>query len=63
MAFNKRVAYCYEQEWRAAIYQHPRPGVAGVDIPVELDGLVDEVFVGPKAMDVSRPEGYSPAIE
>jgi hypothetical protein len=49
LAFNKRSAYAYEQEWRAAIYQDRRPKVVGLDIPVDLAGLVSDVYVGPKA--------------
>jgi Protein of unknown function (DUF2971) len=48
MAFHKREAYEYEREWRAAIYQDPRD-ISGVDIPVDLDQLTSEIYVGPRA--------------
>lgn len=51
LAFNKRAAYAYEQEWRAAIYQ-PRREISGLYIPVELDRLIVGVHVGPRATRV-----------
>lgn len=48
LGFNKRVAYDYEREWRAVIFQEERPEeVSGLDIDVDLEGLVADVFLGP----------------
>lgn len=47
-AFNKRLAYEYEREWRAAVYQESQPS-AGVSIAVNLERLVEEIHMGPKA--------------
>jgi hypothetical protein len=52
LAFNKRAAYEYEQEWRAAIYQDLRADVCGLDISFDIDGLIEGVIVGPTAGDV-----------
>lgn len=52
LAFNKRVAYEYEREWRAAIYQERRIAGHGVDIPTDLASLIDAVYVGPHAQEV-----------
>lgn len=49
LAFHKRACYDYEKEWRAALYQDPRPEIAGVDIPFDLQQLISAVYVGPRA--------------
>jgi hypothetical protein len=49
-AYNKRTAYNFENEWRAAIFQEQlRPEIAGFEVPTKLDELVEAVFVGPRA--------------
>lgn len=49
LAFNKRFAYVYEQEWRAAIYQDADAKIFGLDEQFDLTELIAEVYVGPKA--------------
>jgi len=51
-AFNKRIAYGYEQEWRAALIQDRRPEVRGIDVEVDLAVLINQVFVGPKTNEL-----------
>jgi hypothetical protein len=48
MAFHKRTCFEYEREWRAALYQDLRPE-PGVNIEFDLNELLDEVVVGPRA--------------
>jgi hypothetical protein len=50
LAFQKRDCYAYEDEWRAALYENPCP-YDGLDIDFDLDQLVCEVYVGPRAED------------
>lgn len=54
LALTKRVAYQHEREWRAAIYQDSRQKALGIDIPVDLDVLLDQVHVGPRATAVDH---------
>lgn len=50
IAFNKRVFYDDENEWRAAIFQEQkRNDINGLDIPIELNSLIKSVRVGPRA--------------
>jgi hypothetical protein len=49
LAFHKRCGYEAETEWRAAGYQPPAQLSCGLDIDCDLDKLIDEVYVGPRA--------------
>lgn len=49
LAFHKRGVFEAENEWRAALYQPPEQLSSGVDIDCDLDELIDEVYVGPRA--------------
>jgi hypothetical protein len=49
LGFHKRSCFDYENEWRAALYQDSRPGVAGIHVPFDLDNLINEVYIGPRA--------------
>lgn len=40
-----------ENEWRAALYQDARPEIGGIDIGFDLNHLIEEVYVGPRAED------------
>jgi hypothetical protein len=48
IAFHKRTCFAYENEWRAALYQDKRD-ITGCSVPADLDILVSEIYVGPKA--------------
>jgi hypothetical protein len=48
IAFHKRTCFEYENEWRAALYQDERD-IPGCNIDVDLDSLVSEVYIGPRA--------------
>ena len=48
VAFHKRSCFEYEREWRAALYQDLRPE-PGVNVDFDLNELLDEVVVGPRA--------------
>jgi hypothetical protein len=48
-AFHKRTCFAYEQEWRCALYQDPRPDSHGCNIIFDLGELIDTVYVGPRA--------------
>jgi hypothetical protein len=54
LALTKRLAYQHEREWRAAIYQDSRQKAPGIDIPVDLDVLLEQVYAGPRATAVDR---------
>jgi hypothetical protein len=47
--FLKRSGYEFEEEWRGVLYQEGRPADTGVDIPCQLDTLINSVIVGPNA--------------
>lgn len=49
LAFHKRSCYAYEREWRAAIFQGPRPEIQGLHETFDLDELISGVYVGPRA--------------
>lgn len=49
LAFHKRSCYAYEQEWRAALFLGPRPEIAGIPAEFDLEELISEVYVGPRA--------------
>lgn len=49
LGFHKRSCYRYENEWRAVIYQEPRPEIAGVSEAFDLEQLISAVYVGPRA--------------
>jgi hypothetical protein len=49
LAFHKRVCFKYEDEWRGALYQDPRPDCPGCNIPVDVQDLIEAVLVGPRA--------------
>ena len=49
VGFHKRACYEYEREWRSALYQDSQPSVTGCAIPFDLDALIEEVYVGPRA--------------
>lgn len=49
LGFHKCSCYWYENEWRAVIYQEPRPEIAGVSEPFDLDELICAVYIGPRA--------------
>jgi hypothetical protein len=46
---HKRECFRYEHEWRALLYQECRPEIAGVDVGFDLEQLISEVLVGPRA--------------
>jgi hypothetical protein len=48
VAFHKRTCFEHEREWRGALYQDKRPEV-GCNIDFDLNELIREVFVGPRA--------------
>lgn len=48
LAFHKRVCFKFEDEWRGALYQDPRPDCRGCNIPVDVRDLIDAVLVGPR---------------
>jgi hypothetical protein len=48
LGLHKRSCYEYEREWRAVIYQDPRPE-KGVHERFDLEQLITEVYVGPRA--------------
>jgi hypothetical protein len=47
--FLKRACYQFEKEWRAALYQDPRPEDTGVDIPCSFETLICRVVAGPNS--------------
>jgi hypothetical protein len=49
LGLHKRSCYSYESEWRAVLYQDPRPDIVGVGELFDLDQLVSAVYVGPRA--------------
>jgi hypothetical protein len=49
LGLHKRSCYSYESEWRAVLYQDPRPDIAGVGEVFDLDQLISAVYVGPRA--------------
>lgn len=49
ICFHKRICFEYEKEWRAALYQDDRPEVDGCLIDFDLEQLVSEVYLGPRA--------------
>jgi len=49
LALHKRRCYAHEREWRAVIYQDPRPDVRGIDIAFDPQELIAGVYVGPRA--------------
>ena len=49
LGFHKRSCYRYEHEWRAVIYQDRRPDISGVHEVFDLEQLINEVYVGPRA--------------
>jgi hypothetical protein len=49
VAFHKRTCFEYEREWRAALYQDPRPDHVGCKIEFDLSELINAVYVGPRA--------------
>ena len=49
VAFHKRKCYEYEREWRAALYQDPRPECTGCTIEFDLNELISAVYIGPRA--------------
>jgi len=51
LGLHKRSCYKYETEWRAVLYQDPKPEVSGVQIPVDLDQMISSVYVAPRAED------------
>jgi hypothetical protein len=48
LAFHKRVCFRFEDEWRGALYQDPRPDCRGCNIPVDVQDLIEAVLVGPQ---------------
>ena len=50
VGFFKRDLYSLENEWRAIIYQDPRPE-RGLDVKVDLNALIEEIVVAPRAPD------------
>ena len=51
LGFHKRSCYWYEKEWRAVVYQDPRPDIAGIHEVFDLEQLISSVYVGPRAED------------
>lgn len=51
LGLHKRSCYWYEHEWRAVMYQDHRPEILGVHEVFDLDQLISEVYVGPRAED------------
>jgi len=51
LGFNKRSCCTYENEWRAALYQDPRPEIKGILIPFDLEQLISAVYLGPRTED------------
>jgi hypothetical protein len=51
LGLHKRSCYKHEDEWRAVLYQDLRPNVPGVQIPFDLEQLIDRVYVAPRAED------------
>jgi len=49
LGFLKRSCYNFEREWRCVLYQDARTDVQGVDITCDLERLVTDVVIGPKA--------------
>jgi hypothetical protein len=49
LGFHKRSCYEYENEWRAALYQDPRPDTHGVLVDFDLQELITAVYVSPRA--------------
>jgi len=47
LGLHKRSCYKHENEWRAALYQDPRPEIEGIPVIFDLDQLI--VYVGPRA--------------
>jgi hypothetical protein len=43
LPFHKRTCFEYEREWRAALYQDPRPEIPGCDIEFDLEQLISAV--------------------
>ena len=48
LAFNKRICFEYEKEWRGALYQDNRQE-PGCNIEFDLDELISAVYIGPRA--------------
>lgn len=46
-AFFKRRSYSHETEWRAVVYQDPRPE-AGLDMQIDVNALIEQIIVAPK---------------
>lgn len=46
---HKRECFWHEHEWRALLYQDARPEITGIDVGFDLEQLISEVFVGPRA--------------
>jgi hypothetical protein len=49
IAFHKRACYEYENEWRAVLYQDPRPDIRGIDIQFAARELIAGIYIGPRA--------------
>jgi hypothetical protein len=49
LGLHKRSCYGYENEWRAVLYQDPRPDITGVHEEFDLNELISAVYVGPHA--------------
>jgi hypothetical protein len=46
---HKRECFQYEQEWRALLCQDEEREEAGIDVVFDLDDLISEICVGPRA--------------
>ncbi len=49
VAFHKRTCFEHEREWRCALYQDERPDCQGCNITFDLNELIRDVYVGPRA--------------
>jgi hypothetical protein len=49
LGLHKRSCFWYEHEWRAVMYQDFRPEIRGVHEAFDIEQLISEVYVGPRA--------------
>jgi hypothetical protein len=68
LALHKRSCYRHENEWRAVIYQDPRPDIRGIVEPFDVTQLIHQIVVGPRAEEfsvnavVAITEKFSPQL-